>query len=231
MELNGVLEGLGLKPSEATTYLALLQLGPSPVLAIARRTGLKRPTVYLILDELMKHGFVARVPQEKKKLFLALPPERLKEDLERRAETLLQALPQLAALYKTQTAKPAIQLFESTEGIIQAYREITGSSAKEILSFFSIESVPPEFQIAYKLFTDAFKKRGIKGREIIYTADRNHSYIKGVKNLPGYEVRFTTAANKFFTDSIVAGNKIALFSFQKRFALVIESEDIAKSLR
>ena len=230
MDPFSTLRAQGLTEKEASVYLALLELGPASVLALARRTGLKRPTIYLVLDDLSRRGLTALVPREKKKLFVALPPERLREDLENKLETLNKLLPQLTAIYRTQTARPAIQLFESKDGIVEAYREITESDAKEILSFFSLETIPPEFQISYKMFADAFRK-GKRGREIVYTADRHHPYLKDVASIRNYEVRFTAAPNKFLTDNIVYGNKIALFSFQKRFALIIESEDVARSMR
>ncbi len=231
MELQETLQQFGLAKNEANVYLALLQLGPSPVLAIARRTGLKRPTIYLILDELIKHGLAALVPQEKKRLFIALPPDRFEEKLELQIELIRQALPELTALYRTQTAKPAIQLFESREGMMNVYKEITSSGEKEVLGFFSIEAVPQELFESFEIFIRALKKKKMRLREIVYTKDKNHFYIQETKNLPNREIRRTAAPHKFFTDNFIYGNKVALFSFKKRFAVVIESEDVANSFR
>jgi sugar-specific transcriptional regulator TrmB len=231
MELIEVLQQFGLNKNEANVYLALLQLGPSPVLAIARRTGLKRPTIYLILDELIKHGLAALVPQEKKKLFIALPPDRFEEKLERQTELIRQVLPELTALYRTQTAKPAIQIFESREGIMNVYKEITNFKKGEVLSFFSAEAIPQEFFEVFDIFIRAIKEEKMRLREIVYTKDKNHFYIQKTKNLPNHEMRFTDPKNKFVTDNFIYGDKVALFSFKKRFAVVIESEDMAKSLR
>lgn len=231
MELTETLQQFGLTKNEAEVYLALLQLGPSPVLVISRRTGLKRPTIYLILDELMGRGFAALVPQEKKKLFIALPPDRFEEKLERQTELIRQVLPELTALYRTQTAKPAIQIFESREGIMNVYKEITNFKISEILGFFSIEAIPQEFFESFELFINALKEKKMRLREIVYVKDKNHFYIQKTKNLPNHEMRRTIAQHKFFTDNFIYGNKVALFSFKKRFAVVVESEDVVNSLR
>lgn len=231
MELVETLQRFGLTKNEASVYLSLLQLGPSPVLAIARRTGLKRPTIYLILDELIGHGFAALVPQEKKKLFIALPPDRFEEKLERQTELIRQVLPELTALYRTQTAKPAIQIFESREGIMNVYKEITNFKASEILGFFSIEAIPQEFQETFDVFIRSLKEKRMTLREIVYTKNKQHFYIQKTKNMPNHKIRFTDPKNKFVTDNFIYGNKVALFSFKKRFAVVIESEDVIKSLR
>ena len=117
MELLQVLEEFGLNKNESAVYLSLLQLGQSSVLTIARQTAFKRPTVYLILDSLIEKGLAVVVPKEKKKLFLALSPDRLEEELARKINLIRQALPELSALYRSETAKPSIKFFESNEGI------------------------------------------------------------------------------------------------------------------
>ncbi|MFH0890747.1 MAG: helix-turn-helix domain-containing protein [Candidatus Liptonbacteria bacterium] len=230
MDLNKALRQSGLSTNEAAVYLALIHLGPSSVVSVAERAGLKRPNTYLVLDDLMRRGLVVRVPQERKKLFLAITPQKIEDDLRERVNDLARALPELLALYTSQTGRPSVKLFESTRGIIQAYYDIVQSPAQEIITFFSIDALPKEFQIAYKIFLDTFQKGNKRGREIVYTTNLNHPYLHGVKKIPRYQARITTATNKFFTDTIICGNKVALFSFRKKFALIIESEDISRSL-
>ncbi len=65
--LTFTLEKAGLNKRETVLYLALLQMGPSSVLSIAKKADMKRPTAYLVLDDLMQKGLVAEVPKEKKK--------------------------------------------------------------------------------------------------------------------------------------------------------------------
>lgn len=227
------LEKLGFTKTEATVYLALLELGPSSVLTVARRTGLKRPTLYLVLDTLNKHDLVSLMPGEKKRLYLALPPERLAEDLERKTKLITQALPELTARYRAHTGRPSITITESHDGILGVYRDIAANKAKndEVLCFFSIDAIPPEFNESYEVFLDMYRHKILRGREIAYTTDPNHPYLKTAKRYPNYQVRRTTPENKFWNDSFIYGNKVALVSFQKRFALTIESPDIARSLK
>ena len=231
MEATQVLKELGLEDNEAMVYIALLRNGHSSVLQISRLTRLKRPTIYLILDELMNRGLATLVPGEKKRLFLALSPERLKEELDRKAQLLQKSLPELSALYRSQTAKPAIRFFDTREGMMTIYKEITSGRDKELLTFFSTENVPSEFIESYELFISALKRGAMKAREIAYAKDKNHFYLNKVKNIPNHEARFTTEKNKFFTDNFIYGNKVAIFSFKKRFAVVIESEDVTGTFR
>ncbi len=232
MESHKALKDVGFTQNEALVYTSLLQLGPSPILTIARRTGLKRPTVYLIIDELIEKGAVATVPGEKKKVFIALSPQKVTEDATRKVASLQKALPELMALWKSESSRPAVKFFETQEGMLSVYREISNDpDVKEVLTFFSFEEIPKEFNENYGLFLNLFKERGIKGRELISFGASRPEYLDRVKRLPNYTARLAPLEHKFFSDTVIYGNKIAVFSFKKHFTLVIESEDIAGSLR
>src|SRR3989338_4026162 len=232
MELLQVLEEFGLNKNESAVYLSLLQLGQSSVLTIARQTAFKRPTVYLILDSLIEKGLAVVVPKEKKKLFLALSPDRLEEELARKINLIRQALPELSALYRSETAKPSIKFFESNEGMLNVYREITKrSDIKEILTFFSLELIPKEFKESHELFIKLIKEHKVKVRDIISTPQSGHFYLEQLKNFPNYRVRLAPKEFGFSSDTIIYGNKIAIFSFKKHFAIIIEGDDVAKSFK
>lgn len=232
MQSDEALKNLGFTEHEAVVYTALLQLGPSPVLKIATGAGLKRPTTYLILDELLKKGAIAVVPKEKKKQYIALSPERIAENAARKIADFQKALPELLALWKSESVRPAIQFFESGEGILNVYREITGGSGiKEVRTFFTFEAIPEEFASNYEMFSKLFESGKVAGREIISTETHQHYYLKRGKRFKNYQVRFIGSDTKFFSDTIVYGNKIAILSFKKRFALIIESEDVANSFK
>ena len=48
-----ILKNLGLSEKAAQVYLASLELGEAPVQKLAERAGLKRTTVYYVLEELV----------------------------------------------------------------------------------------------------------------------------------------------------------------------------------
>ena len=72
--LNEVIEKIGLSKKEAKVYLALLRIGQSSASLIAKNSGLKRPTTYLILEDLRKRGFVLKMPGNKKQMFISKSP-------------------------------------------------------------------------------------------------------------------------------------------------------------
>jgi len=52
-----------------------------------------------------------------------------------------------------------------------------------------------------------------------------------LKNFPNYRVRLAPKEFGFSSDTIIYGNKIAIFSFKKHFAIIIEGDDVAKSFK
>ena len=132
MELIEVLNKTGLHEKEAKVYLALLELGTADVSDIAAKAGVKRPTSYLVLDELKKKGLVSQVPA-KVNLFTAESPEKLQAEMYKKQELYKRFLPNMLALYNLRKEKPQVQLFEGIEGVKQVYEKIY--SSPEVLFF------------------------------------------------------------------------------------------------
>ncbi len=97
-KLQKVLEQMGLSGHEAAVYLAALSLGPSPILALARTSGVKRTTVYSVLTSLQKKGLMIREVRGWKTLFAAERPEKLEVIIESKKTDLIRALPDLSAM-------------------------------------------------------------------------------------------------------------------------------------
>jgi len=230
-KLKSALEAAGLSEKQARIYLALLQRGPSGASVIAQEANLKRPITYVILEDLKRQGVIGLVPGEKKKLFIALTPERLAEESARKTDNLKKALPELLTLWNTKIAKPTIRFFEGREGMLNVYRDIASrTSTKEILAFFSATALFPDFEEAFSLLMTLFKNHSIKGREIIH-GEVPSFYLNAVKRLPNYRVRRAARQYPFFTDNILYDDCIAMFSFKKKYVLVMEDEDVARSFR
>ena len=77
--MEQVLIHLGLNEKQAKVYLALLQLGSGSVPSISVRSDVKRPTAYLILEELRQKELVNLVPKSTK-IYTAKSPQILLEE-------------------------------------------------------------------------------------------------------------------------------------------------------
>ncbi|MCI5066372.1 hypothetical protein MRY87_11670 [bacterium] len=89
--MEELLEELGLNRSESTVLLSLLDSGASSAALLARRTTLKRTTVYSALSELERLAIVRRIKRENRTVFQALNPEELTELLRTQAKEEFQS--------------------------------------------------------------------------------------------------------------------------------------------
>ncbi len=132
------LKKLNLTEKEARVYLALLELGPSTPYKIAKRSRLKRPTAYVIAEELVEKGLIVQMTGEKKRQYIARSPESYIEDVENRVRDAKKIIPELNALQRKQSDKPNILYYEGVEGVKQAYEyRLKDFRGKEIVGFFA----------------------------------------------------------------------------------------------
>src|SRR4051812_8491190 len=87
------LTDFGLSDKEALVYLTSLELGSSSVLKISKLSGLKRPTVYLIVDSLITKGLMSIEVKGFKKQYVAESPDRLEAIFNERKHELMKNLP------------------------------------------------------------------------------------------------------------------------------------------
>ena len=129
------LKKLGLKDKEAAVYLSCLELGPSSVQLISRKSKVVRATTYVVLEALMDRGMVSTFKEGKKTFFSAEPPRQLMRLLEKREEAiseskkdLEQLLPELQMIAKSSEGRPTVRYFDGVEGLRAIRQEMIRST-------------------------------------------------------------------------------------------------------
>lgn len=230
MTLIETLTKLGLDEKAARIYLAALELGPSSVQAFAARAGVKRPTAYLVLDELRGMGLIVKTTQKRRQLFVAENPDALLQSLKNKEKLLAEALPELAAIVATTKTRPKVTIYEGEEGIRRLYfGEML--NAPEIWWFGSVSDIDKRFHDVVVEATKLAKLRKIKGRDILVDSPEDLAYARSVVS-DTYEVRIMPKGIAVQIDCSIFGNKIAVIAVKKDLvAVVIESQEVADSFR
>ncbi|OGE88888.1 MAG: hypothetical protein A3J07_00885 [Candidatus Doudnabacteria bacterium RIFCSPLOWO2_02_FULL_49_13] len=230
MEIAEILEKIGLNQKEAMVYMALLELGTSSVEGIAKKAGTKRPTTYLILDELQKKGLAALVPRAKKILYMPESPDKILSDLNRKQELVKRFMPNLLAVYNEPKNKPQVLLFEGKEAIKDLYDKIL--NAKEVIFFGTIRdfvTIYPDYE--KKLVANTLAKK-TKVLEILTQNPADLKFAENVTHTEYYQQRFTKPGEEFLTDNCLFDGNVVFFSYQPHiFAVLIQSKTIHQSLR
>lgn len=229
MTLEETLIKSGFESKEAKIYLACLELGPSTVLDIAKKAGVKRPTTYVLLDRMATQGFIAKTYRNNKLLYAAEKPDALLRTIRAKEDALRDALPLLHAIMATTKTRPKISIFEGRAGMEQVYTEIYENP--EITFFGSIRDVSQHFSHVVEQFQTISKQRKNKVKDLLTHHPIDIAWGKRARS-PTYEVRILPKGLDFAIDCAIYGNKVAILAVKRDlFAVVIESEDVANSFR
>lgn len=118
------LSTLGLSEKEAEIYLTSLSLGSSSILQIARTCGIKRTTIYSLVESLRQKGLLTIEIRGFKQYFVAEHPEKLEFLLEEKRQKLNQTLPELTALYNLKGNEGIIKYYEGIPAIKSIYENL-----------------------------------------------------------------------------------------------------------
>lgn len=224
-------EKIGLKERQAKIYLACLELGETTVIEIARKTGIKRTTVYENLNEMIGDGYIETTAKGKRKNFIALSPKKLKGLFKKREEMLEQVLPQLMSMSNVENDRPKIWFYQGKEKIMEAYEdslnypnsEVFGWGSGEVLSLFSMKECEGYIKkrvrkkIIQTLISPDDKKTGL-------FKIKNDRELRRMKLVSAEEYPFKIEIN-------VYANRVFIVSVKDRIAVIMESESISSAMR
>lgn len=187
------IKALGFSEKEAKVYLALLEVGIGSAVSVANRAGIKRPTAYTVLEELIAKGTVFAVPQSKKKLYRAVPAQNLFELYEEKFDRAKRVLPAIQAISKQESYKPQVLLYEGVGGVKKALEYGSKRLAgKEVKGFYA--KTTPEILKAFDNFkehNDNMKESGIRSRGIVPQdqsvasfREQDKAYGRDMKEIP-----------------------------------------------
>ncbi len=230
MEIVNVLKQVGLDEKEAQVYLALLELGTATVHPISNKAEIKRPTTYLILEQLVKKGLVSVVPRAKKALYTAESPEKIIGDLHKKQEMVKRFMPNMLALYNAKVEKPQIQLFEGKEGVLEVYKKVFASP--EVDFFCNISDVMGAFEYMPGELKNMALAKKIKVRELLTQSAEDLIHARKMPQHEFYENRFVPKNMQFLTDNVFFKDSVAFFSYSPYlFVVVITSKGVVTSLK
>ncbi len=228
------LEALGLNGRQSSVYLALLRLGPAGAIEIAKRTKLKHPTVYDVLDVLKERALVSEALVNGRKLFTAESPEAFRLAEEQRQTALSRMLPELLRMYQNGAHRPGVRCFYGVEAHQAVHRELLSCRSREYFYFgqasVSLKRSGLEYEQEY------FRQRlarGIRSNAIrVRESEREPEFMRGSpENLR--RVRYITRPfSAEIADLYLYDEKVLIYSTQKEdYAVLIESIDLFTLLR
>lgn len=234
-----ILLKLGLSDKQARVYLATLELGEDTVQNVAEKSGVKRVTVYVILDELMKLGLVSSVERGKKTVFIAENPEELanlleaqKREIDDKKIYLKDLVPQLKAIYNAQEKKPEVRYFQGADGLETLDRfGIEEFKGKEMLGIIPLDIVEDLFFERRKKAVSVRRDKKIMSRTIYTSKERIPDHI----NKAEFRDAVYMTKEEFPIDGtiqIFPGWGVKFFNFDREnlFGVLLQSPGVARNM-
>lgn len=238
MAIEQDLAKIGLNDKEARVYLAILELGSASVVAVSRKSGVKRTTVYEVVDSLLGKGLISQTVVGKRKRFLAESAEKFFQLKKTELDTLRGLLPTLEALRNVAIEKPALQFFQGKEQIMRVFEDFclnTDPVKDKLLAIETKASMVVE-QLGIQFFIDLLAKKKARGLESLTLDTLGAEELDAfAKEYPwsvdhGITIRLLDdPESKFNVSLYLYQNKIALIAADQLIALVIANQRLKES--
>ncbi|MFA4814509.1 MAG: helix-turn-helix domain-containing protein [Candidatus Gracilibacteria bacterium] len=228
--LSEALKDLGLNEKESKIYLALLELNESLPSSISRKSGVKRPTTYVVLEQLQKKGLVSHFKRGGNGYYRAIHPKLLLEGQRNKVHQLEEVLPELLNLHSRYSITPQLSIYEGAEGVIKIMED-TLTTSTELLCWANPD-------IAMGLLKDyypSYIKRKVERKIWLKGIFCYDSIGINFKKRGGEELRevYLIPKDRFpFKNEInIYDDKVAIISHQDEIGVIIENKNIADTQR
>ena len=243
--LKTLLQKIGLSEKDSEVYLACLELGTQPASVIARKAGLKRPTTYLILEELLKKGLVSEYTGSNVKFFTAVSPDYLLNYIEKQRRELTshqreleQFLPQFLSLSNPYSLSPKVRFYEGMAGIEKVMND-TLSSTEKLRCYSTMDAwfARPDTKEYITWYAKQRMERKIPVNSINTDTPVSRKYVEEDYPVPNANrelshFRWLPKDIQIFSNEInIYDNKVSIACLGKNelLGIIIESESIAQT--
>lgn len=232
MKMIDTLIGVGFTEKEATIYISLLSFKKATAYSIHQKSGLKKATAYVILENLVQKGFVLKIPQNKKTLYIAKSPTECLKLFQEKLNEAREMLPELMAIQKKDEEKVSISYYEGIEGIKEVYNDKL-KYAGDYMAFGSEDTVSA---LGYEWMDQFIKDRIKKNIHVSaitpttqYFKDnlfqKNSAEMRTMKFINQEEYPFSIGID------IYGGSKVSLISGKELIGTIIESSEVHNTMK
>ncbi len=230
---NNYLSASGLDEKESVAYMALLELGEATMSELVKKSGLKRSTLYFIVEALHKKRLVGIVKKGKKTVYSAEDPKRLLEQADENRRNLEYAMPELLSVANNIVKKPKVRFFEGEEGIKEVYRDMLRHPDQKMYAWVS-ESMITGFDSAF--ITDYYIPKRLEKKIWAEVIASDTSVGKDFKSKDLETLRKTKLLNESqfplsIEISLYGKDRIGFMSIEDKLGLIVESKPIADTLK
>ena len=230
-DLEQTLINIGLNENEAKVYLASISLGPTTILKIAKKSDLKRTTVYSVVEELKRKGLMRIDLNGLKQLYSPEDPKKLDLILKERERKFSDILPEFEALYKYKDSGSNIRYYEGFEAIKGIYNMLV-DDIKKGEDYLVISDQEKGYKQDPEFFQDFMERRAKKPiniRMLLRDSAITREHKKFSKNY-ALNIKILNRESKLNTDIVITPQHLLIQQMTDEVvALVIDNPPIIET--
>jgi len=228
--LKNILTNLNLPDNQARVYLKLLELGEANYTKLAISTGIKRTTLYSVLEKMEKRGLINKTLDHKS--FQPIPPAQLFESLQKNNLTLYHSLPLFQSLMHSPVNIAKVKFYNGTKGIQQLFLDELAEYKKKKEKVLRIFGSSAFYERDYEFKHEYVKKRKELGVNIKLIADpETKKYIKKYKDIYSTsQFKYSNILNNTSARFSATSDRIAIIGqINDNNGIIIESKEITNT--
>jgi len=193
--------------------------------------NIKRPTAYLVLDQLVAKGYASKIKKGKYYYFQPVSPHAILENAYQRYKGIEHDLPELLKLHEKYAVKPQVSYFEGKNGIIHVMED-TLTASGEILCWADAKAATTTILSDYYpryIKTKVERNIWLRGifsfdEEAKKLKDRGDEELREIYMIPREDYPFKNEIN-------IYDDKVAIVSHQDQVGIIIQNSYIADTQR
>lgn len=218
------LQKLGLNLNEAKIYLTLLKLGSGQAGKISKESQINRTTTYDSLERLIERGLVAYIVEANRKVFKAVSPDALLNQLKEKQKIAEEILPELNSVFKETKEKEESDIYKGRKGIKAILQDIL--KFKEYVAFGSSGRFLEIMKHDFDIFQKRKKELKINAKVILSESSRKTEQVK----LSHTNFKYIPDEFSSPTTTFVYNNKTAIIVWGEiPIATLITSKEVSNS--
>ncbi len=230
--MHNILEQLqefGFNGKKALLYSTLLRTRTGSAAELAQTAGIKRTTVYDLLEELVSEGLAVVGFSGRKRVYTATQPDNLELRLQRQRGLLDDLLPGLNVLFNRTSHQPRVRYYDGAKGIRQFHDELLQTQSG---SYFYFGSISGLISIVGRRYLKAFVRKRVEKQIWAHAIRIREQEVDEPFLLPGDEnyrhVRYISLpGNEKVVNMTLFDDKVAIVaSAEEDYALIIESHGL-----
>lgn len=217
--IESIFKQFNLNEKEIEAFLELVKIGPSPISNWAKHTKIKRTSMYVILERLLKTGLVSTFihgniqhvqPIAVSKITTLL--DQKQREIDAAKSILGSQLSELLALEKVTSITPKVKFYEGSLKVEDMYEDVL--KEKFFCAFFHPERVKSMMPNYYHKIALTLRNNGGRAKEMLVNCQDAEEY-KSLYKSKKHEIAILPKGVMFSSDTIITKDKIFLVGYSK----------------